>query len=166
VIGTPLYLAPEAFAGGWAVDARCDLYALGAVGYYLVTGQPVFTGRTTVEVLAHHLNSAPPPPSTRSANPVPPALERLLLQCLAKIAVGSAGRCRDGSAGAGGDCRGVVPCAGSVVVEDVPRRPPERRGAGSRGRPGHRAHRSVRTPLRPRGFTGLAAASPVEKNAK
>jgi serine/threonine-protein kinase len=84
VIGTPLYLAPEAFAGGWAVDARCDLYALGAVGYYLVTGQPVFTGRTTVEVLAHHLNSAPPPPSSRTANPIPPALERVLLQCLAK----------------------------------------------------------------------------------
>jgi serine/threonine-protein kinase len=84
VLGTPLYLAPEAFAGGWAIDARCDLYAVGAVGYFLLTGAPVFSGKTVVEICAHHLHTAPEPLSARTANAVPPGLERLILQCLAK----------------------------------------------------------------------------------
>jgi serine/threonine-protein kinase len=84
VLGTPLYLAPEAFAGDWAVDARCDLYAVGAVGYFLLTGAPVFNGKTVVEICAHHLHTPPEPPSRRAPNPVPADLERLLLQCLAK----------------------------------------------------------------------------------
>jgi serine/threonine-protein kinase len=84
VLGTPLYLAPEAFAGDWAVDARCDLYAVGAVGYFLLTGEPVFSGRTVVDIGAQHLHTPPEPPSKRARYPVPADLERLLLQCLAK----------------------------------------------------------------------------------
>ena len=59
VQGTPLYLSPEAIRAPDAVDARSDLYGLGAVGYYLVTGTHVFGGATTVEVCSHHLHSLP-----------------------------------------------------------------------------------------------------------
>lgn len=84
LVGTPLYMAPEAISGTAHVDARSDLYALGAVGYFLLTGTPVFTSRNIVEICAHHLHTPPEPPSARSGLAVPPALERLILQCLAK----------------------------------------------------------------------------------
>jgi hypothetical protein len=82
--GTPLYLSPEAIRAPDAVDARSDLYALGAVGYYLLTGTHVFGGATTVEVCSHHLHSLPEPPSERLGRPVPAGLERLILACLEK----------------------------------------------------------------------------------
>ena len=84
LIGTPLYMAPESIAGTGDIDARSDLYALGAVGYFLLTGTPVFEGRTVVEVLAHHLHTPPESPSKRLGKPVPAELEQLVLQCLAK----------------------------------------------------------------------------------
>ena len=84
IVGTPLYLAPEAITNPEQVDARADLYALGAVGYYLLTGQPVFTGQSLLEVAAQHLHQPPVPPSARSEHPIPAALENLLLACLAK----------------------------------------------------------------------------------
>ncbi|OFV86982.1 MAG: hypothetical protein A2V74_08095 [Acidobacteria bacterium RBG_16_70_10] len=82
--GTPLYLSPEAIRAPDSVDARSDLYGLGAVGYYLLTGQPVFTGATMVEVCSHHLHSRPLPPSERLRRPVPSRLEGLILACLEK----------------------------------------------------------------------------------
>ena len=84
ILGTPLYMAPEAFAGGWALDARCDLYSVAAVGYFLLTGTPVFRGKSLVEIGAHHLHAIPEPPSSRVHAEIPPALERVVLQCLAK----------------------------------------------------------------------------------
>lgn len=66
------------------MDARTDLYALGAVGYWLVTGTHVFTGRSVVEVCAQHLHSVPDSPSARRGNPVDGDLENLILACLAK----------------------------------------------------------------------------------
>jgi serine/threonine-protein kinase len=84
VQGTPLYLSPEAIRAPDAVDARSDLYGLGAVGYYLLTGTHVFGGATTVEVCSHHLHSAPQPPSERLRRPLPAGLERLILACLEK----------------------------------------------------------------------------------
>jgi serine/threonine-protein kinase len=84
VQGTPLYLSPEAIRAPDAVDARSDLYSLGAVGYYLVTGQHVFGGATLVEVCSHHLHTRPILPSERLGRPVPPGLEALLLACLEK----------------------------------------------------------------------------------
>lgn len=84
IIGTPLYLAPEAIATPDSVDGRADLYALGAVGYFLLTGQPVFLGGSVVEVCAQHLHATPIPPSLRLGQPVSPALETTLLRCLAK----------------------------------------------------------------------------------
>jgi serine/threonine-protein kinase len=98
VQGTPLYLSPEAIRAPDAVDARSDIYGLGAVGYYLLTGTHVFGGATAVEVCSHHLHSPPQPPSERLGRPVPAGLERLLLGCLEKDPArrpGSAAELRD-----------------------------------------------------------------------
>jgi hypothetical protein len=84
ITGTPLYLAPETVIAPETVDARTDIYALGAVGYWLLTGTHVFSGKSTVEVCAHHLHSIPDRPSTRLGAPVSPDLEAVLLACLAK----------------------------------------------------------------------------------
>jgi serine/threonine-protein kinase len=84
ITGTPLYIAPETLLDPNAVDARADLYAVGAVGYWLLTGTHVFGGSSIVEVCAHHLHSVPEPPSARLRAPVSADLETLLLACLAK----------------------------------------------------------------------------------
>jgi serine/threonine-protein kinase len=82
--GTPQYMAPESITSPDSVDGRADLYALGAVGYYLLTGTHVFTGESIVEVCGHHLHSDPEPLSSRLGKPVAPALEETVLSCLAK----------------------------------------------------------------------------------
>jgi hypothetical protein len=84
LMGTPLYLSPEAVNQPDSVDGRSDVYAVGAVGYFLLTGSPVFTGATVMEICMKHAKSAPEPPSIRTGKPVSPALEALLLRCLAK----------------------------------------------------------------------------------
>lgn len=84
VTGTPLYMAPESITNPSGVDARSDLYALGAVGYFLLTGEPVFDGRTVVEVCGAHLHKPVVPPSKRVTTKIPEALEALILRCLAK----------------------------------------------------------------------------------
>jgi hypothetical protein len=84
VTGTPLYLSPEAVNEPDRLDARADVYALGAVAYYLLTGQPVFTGSTVMEICMKHVRETPTPPSTRLGRPVSTALEQLILRCLAK----------------------------------------------------------------------------------
>jgi eukaryotic-like serine/threonine-protein kinase len=84
VLGTPLYLAPEALLDPRRVDARTDLYALGAVGYFLLTGTPPFSGKTALEVFTQHLHTEPVPPSVRLDAEIPAELESLILSCLAK----------------------------------------------------------------------------------
>jgi len=81
--GTPAYMAPE-MALGEAVDGRADIYALGCVAYYLLTGQLVFEAETSIQMIARHLQSEPRRPSERTQNQIPPALEQLVLRCLAK----------------------------------------------------------------------------------
>jgi serine/threonine-protein kinase len=83
LVGTPLYLAPEAIRTSGA-DPRSDLYALGAVAYFLLTGSHVFDGRTLIEICGHHLHTAPEPPSRRLGRGVPADLERWVLACLEK----------------------------------------------------------------------------------
>ena len=83
IAGTPAYMPPE-MALGRAVDGRTDLYALGAVGYTLLTGLPVFDRKTALETIHDHASTTPIPPSKRVATPVDPELERILLDCLAK----------------------------------------------------------------------------------
>ena len=82
--GTPQYMAPESITDPDGVDGRADLYALGAVGYFLLTGKHVFSGTTIVEVCGHQLHSQPVPPSTRATQAIPPELEDLILRCLEK----------------------------------------------------------------------------------
>jgi len=83
VIGTPAFIPPEMATGG-AVDGRADLYGLGCLGYWLLTGQLVFEGATPNEVVSQHITAAPVPPSVRSGLQIPPALEKVILACLAK----------------------------------------------------------------------------------
>lgn len=84
IIGTPLYLAPEAILTPESVDARSDLYALGAVAYFLLAGHPVFRGGSVVEVCAQHLHAEPAPLTGQTRQVIPEALETLILRCLAK----------------------------------------------------------------------------------
>jgi hypothetical protein len=84
VLGTPLYICPEALKSGDLVEVRSDIYSLGAVAYYLLTAEPVFSGGSIVEVCAKHLHSVPVPPSERLGRAVPADLEAIVLRCLAK----------------------------------------------------------------------------------
>ncbi|WP_257457692.1 serine/threonine-protein kinase [Archangium lipolyticum] len=84
ITGTPLYLSPEAITSPEKADARSDLYSLGAVAWFLLTGEPVFSAGTVMEVCARHLHAPPLPPSERLGRPLPESLERLILACLEK----------------------------------------------------------------------------------
>jgi serine/threonine-protein kinase len=84
VLGTPLYIAPEALKGAATVDVRSDIYSLGAVAYFMLTAEPVFAGQTALEIFAQHLHSAPIAPSERLGRTVPADLEAIVLRCLAK----------------------------------------------------------------------------------
>jgi len=83
IMGTPAYMAPE-MALGEDVDGRADLYALGCVAYYLLTGEPVFSGDTVLKVITQHIQAVPVAPSARTELPIPAQLEQLVLACLAK----------------------------------------------------------------------------------
>ena len=82
--GTPLYMSPEAVERPDEMDARSDVYQLGAILYYMLTGTHVFSGETPVEVLAQHIGEPPEPPSKRLGRPISPELEALVLRTLAK----------------------------------------------------------------------------------
>jgi eukaryotic-like serine/threonine-protein kinase len=84
--GTPLYLAPESITAPDKVDNRSDLYAVGGVAFWLLTGTHVFEGSTIVEVCSHHLHTKPETPSARLGQPVPSDLEAVILRCLEKDA--------------------------------------------------------------------------------
>lgn len=82
--GTPAFMAPEQALGDAHVDARVDIYALGCVAYWLLTGQLVFHADTPMGLLLHHTRTVPTPPSSRVELSIPPALDRLVLSCLEK----------------------------------------------------------------------------------
>jgi eukaryotic-like serine/threonine-protein kinase len=82
--GTPAYMAPEMALGQPDIDNRADLYAVGCVAYWLLTGEPVFQGDTPMATLIAHVQSTPVPPSQRSETIIPPALDEVILGCLAK----------------------------------------------------------------------------------
>jgi eukaryotic-like serine/threonine-protein kinase len=84
VAGTPHYLSPEAITSPRKVSPRSDLYSLGCVGYYLVTGQRVFDGRTVIEVCNQHLTATPVSPTERLGRPVPASLSAILMALLEK----------------------------------------------------------------------------------
>jgi serine/threonine protein kinase len=82
--GTPLYLSPEGIQQPDTVDARSDLYALGAVGYFLLTGKPPFEGGSVIEICMQHVKEIPVRPSERASRNISENLEDILLACLAK----------------------------------------------------------------------------------
>ena len=82
--GTPLYMSPEAMTTPDTGDPRSDLYALGAVAYYLLTAHPVFEAESVVEIVGHHLHTEPIAPSQRTSHRIPADLEAVVLQCLRK----------------------------------------------------------------------------------
>ena len=83
LVGTPAFLAPES-VGTAGVDQRADLYALGCVGYWLLTGRMVFEDETAMAMAVAHVTRIPERPSSRISTPIAPALEDLIMQCLAK----------------------------------------------------------------------------------
>ena len=82
--GTPGFMAPEMVTAEAPVDGRADLYALGCVGYWLLTGQLVFDGNTPVSILIQHVKETPPSIASRTEMEVPPRLEEIIFACLAK----------------------------------------------------------------------------------
>jgi serine/threonine-protein kinase len=82
--GTPAYIAPEQALNGSHVDSRADIYATGCVAYFLLTGKPVFTADSPMAVVVQHAYTQPQPPSATTELPIPAALDRLILDCLAK----------------------------------------------------------------------------------
>ena len=84
ISGTPGFMAPEQVLGDVESDGRTDLYAVGCVAFWLLTGQTVFQGSTVTEVLTQHARDEPPSPSECSELPIPPALDAIVLRCLAK----------------------------------------------------------------------------------
>jgi eukaryotic-like serine/threonine-protein kinase len=82
--GTPGYIAPEIATGESSIDARADIYSLGCVAYFLLTGSLVFDDPNPMKMALQHVQAAPVPPSARTTLPIPEAIERLVLHCLAK----------------------------------------------------------------------------------
>ena len=118
--GTPAYMAPEIILGEAEVDRRADVYALGCVAYYLLTGQLVFEADTPMKMLLQHVQAQPVPPSQRTELPIPRELDELVLACLA-----------EGSERPAAGCRGAVPYG--FQLPDVQRRGTTRwPGAGGR----------------------------------
>lgn len=82
--GTPGFMAPEVAMGNIDVDRRVDIYGVGCVAYWLLTGQHVFQGETPMAEAIHHIQSEPVPPSQRTQIAIPDSLEQAILMCLEK----------------------------------------------------------------------------------
>jgi tetratricopeptide (TPR) repeat protein len=83
-LGTPAYMSPEQAAASPQVDHRADIYALGALAYEMLCGRPPFSGANPQQVLSAHVTQAPDPCTTHRTS-VPPALNELVMRCLAKL---------------------------------------------------------------------------------
>jgi len=83
--GTPGYIAPEVALGEPNIDGRADVYALGCVAYFLLTGSLVFEDPNPMSMALKHVQTPPDPPSQRTELPIPPDLEAIAMRCLAKL---------------------------------------------------------------------------------
>ena len=83
-LGTPAFMAPEQARGEEDIDARTDIYSLGCVAYYLLTGSLVFHASSAISMALAHIKQKPEPPSQRAELMIPPSLERVVLSCLEK----------------------------------------------------------------------------------
>jgi len=84
IAATPAYAAPEVVLGETNYDHRVDIYAVGCVGYWLLTGKLVFEGDTPMKVMLEHARTPPPRPQTRTELLIPPELEQIILDCMEK----------------------------------------------------------------------------------
>jgi hypothetical protein len=84
--GTPWFTPPEAISNAGQIDPRSDLYSVGALGYYLLTGQYIFDAESIAEIHEKQLNADPISPRERTSNLISPEVEQLLLRCLEKDA--------------------------------------------------------------------------------
>jgi serine/threonine protein kinase len=84
VVGTPHFMSPEAIETPEAIDARSDLYSVGAAGYWLLTGKTLFDTDKVEHLLRQQVKEAPVPPSKRLGRPISPDLEDLMMRCLSK----------------------------------------------------------------------------------
>jgi hypothetical protein len=84
IVGTPNFIAPEAIRDPNHCDARSDLYSVGVLGYFLLTGQELFSGETIAEICRKHLDETPQPPSQRLGKMIDANFESVLMRCLAK----------------------------------------------------------------------------------
>ena len=135
-VGTPAYMSPEQAAGDRSLDARTDVYSLGAVLYEMLAGEPPYTGATTQAMLVKRLTE--PAPSVRAVRPtVSEAVDAAIRKALAPVAA-------DRFASAAELARALVPSAPTQPMAAVPAPPPATRAATTSpaGHPGHR-HRSV-----------------------
>ena len=82
--GTPGYIAPEVALAEDVIDGRADLYALGCVAYYLLTGKLVFDDANIISMVLKHVQTAPVPPSERTELPIPADFEQVVMACLEK----------------------------------------------------------------------------------
>jgi len=83
ILGTPAFLAPE-LVSTQSFDGRADIYALGCVTFWLLTGRPPFEGDDAMAILMHHARTPAPAPSTMSEEPIPSQLDDVVLECLQK----------------------------------------------------------------------------------
>jgi serine/threonine-protein kinase len=86
VRGTPLYMAPESIVAPDRIDGRADVYALGGVAYFLLSGRPPFGGESPMDVMMRQVHDVPELPSVRAGRGIPAALEALVMACLEKSA--------------------------------------------------------------------------------
>ena len=86
LVGTPGFMAPELVVDAGGIDHRADLYALGCVAFWMLTGREVFDVRTSMAQLVQHVHETPRAPSQLAPYPIPAALDRVILDCLAKDA--------------------------------------------------------------------------------
>jgi serine/threonine-protein kinase len=84
MVGTPWFMSPEAISNPAACDPRSDIYSVGGLAYYLLTGNHVFEHESADEVYQRQLNAVPVPPSRITTNPISAELDDIILRCLEK----------------------------------------------------------------------------------
>jgi serine/threonine-protein kinase len=109
VVGTPAYVAPERLTDPLSIDIRSDVYSLGALGFNLLTTKDVFEGNSAMEICYHTMKTPAPRPSEKTARPIPPRLEQLVLDCLAKD-----------PGGRPGDMRTIITALDAIAEETGP----------------------------------------------
>jgi eukaryotic-like serine/threonine-protein kinase len=115
ILGTPAYVAPEAVTDPANIGPGADIYQLGLVGYFLLTGHRVFHGKTAVDVCVQHVTAQPKPPTSHGVK-MPAELERIIMQCLAKQPAE-----RPASAAALANLLAAVPLAGDWSEDEAAR---------------------------------------------